>query len=138
MIKEKEKKTVLEEYKQRIEESKVTVYKAVFPGDTNHHNTMFGGNVMSMMDEIAFLTATRFSRKSIVTVSSSQINFTNPIPSGTIIKLEGRVVRIGRTSLDVEVNIWIESMYRDGQDHAIVGMFTLVAINENRKAVPLF
>lgn len=138
MVKVNEKSTVLEHYKQRIEESKVNVYKAVFPGDTNHHNTMFGGNVMSMMDEVAFLTATRFSRKPIVTVSSSQINFTNPIPSGTIIRLEGKVIRIGRTSIDVAVNIWIESMYRDGQDHAIVGMFTLVAINESRKAVPIF
>lgn len=124
-------------YQQRIDESTVIVYKAVFPGDTNHHNTMFGGNVMSMMDEVAFLTATRFSRKPIVTVSSNKINFTNPIPGGTIIKLEGKVIRVGRTSVDVQVNIWIESMYRDGEDHAIVGTFTLVAINENRKAVPI-
>ncbi|MBN9293923.1 MAG: acyl-CoA thioesterase [Flavobacteriia bacterium] len=137
MSEQKEQKTDLEQYRQQIDNSKVVVYKAVFPGDTNHHNTMFGGNVMSMMDEVAFLTATRFSRKPIVTVSSNKINFTNPIPSGTIIKLEGKVIRVGRTSVDVQVDIWIESMYRDGQDHAIVGTFTLVAINENRKAVSI-
>lgn len=132
-----QQKSSLEIYEERISNSKVTVYKAVFPGDTNHHNTMFGGNVMSMMDEIAFLTATRFSRKPIVTVSSSKINFTSPIPSGTIIKLEGNVIRIGQTSVDVQVDIWIESMYQEGQEHAISGTFTLVAINESKRAVPI-
>lgn len=128
---------LIEKYKERIEANKVTVFKAVFPAETNHHNTMFGGNVMSMMDEIAFLTATRFSRKSLVTVSSNRIDFTNPIPSGTIVKLEGKVIKIGRTSIEVQVDLWIESMYRDGMEHAIVGTFTLVAINENRKPIPI-
>lgn len=128
----------IEQYKERIEATKVTVYKAVFPAETNHHNTMFGGNVMAMMDEIAFLTATRFSRKSLVTVSSNRIDFTSPIPSGTIIKLEGKVIRLGSTSIDVQVDLWIESMYQDGLEHAIVGTFTLVAINESRKPVPIF
>lgn len=128
---------VMDAHQQKIEASKVTLFKAVFPGDTNHHNTMFGGNVMSLMDEVAFLTATRFSRKPIVTVSSNKINFAQPIPSGTIVKLEGKVIRIGRTSVDVQVDLWIESMYQSGLQHAITGTFTLVAINESKKPVPI-
>ncbi len=128
----------LDQFQEKITQSKVVIFKAVFPGDTNHHNTMFGGNVMSMMDEVAFLTATRFSRKPIVTVSSNKINFSTPIPSGTIIKLEGKVIRVGRTSLDVQVDLWIESMYHEGQELAITGTFSLVAINENRKPIALF
>lgn len=121
----------------RINESQTVVYKAVFPGDTNHHNTMFGGTVMSYMDEVAFLTATRFSRKPIVTVSSDKINFQNPIPHGTIIKVVGTVTRVGRTSVDVLIEVFVESMYRDGLERAIHGTFTLVAINENKRPVPM-
>ncbi|WP_068598660.1 acyl-CoA thioesterase [Vaginella massiliensis] len=124
-------------HKERIENSKTVIFRAVFPGDTNHHNTMFGGNVLSLMDEVSFLTATRFAKKPIVTVSSNKINFTHPIPSGTIIKLQGEVVKIGNTSVDVKVDLWVESMYQEGVQHAISGTFTLVAINENKKPVPI-
>lgn len=121
----------------RIKDSETHVFKAVFPGTTNHHNTMFGGSVLYIMDEIAFMTATRFSRKTIVTVSSDKIDFKYPIPAGTLVELIGRVSRVGRTSLDVQVDVFIESMYRDGRDKAISGTFTLVAINENKRPVPV-
>ena len=81
MIKEMENKTREELIAQRIIDSETRVFKAVFPGDTNHHKTMFGGAVMYLMDEIAFMTATRFCRKPIVTVSSDKIDFKHSIPA---------------------------------------------------------
>ncbi len=137
MIMEVEKTTREELIEQRINNSKTRVFKAVFPGDTNHHNTMFGGSVMYLMDEIAFMTATRFCRKPIVTVSSDKIDFKHSIPAGTIVEFVGKVVRVGRTSLDVQIDVFIESMYRDGREKAIEGTFTLVAINENKRPVPV-
>ena len=137
MIMEVEKTTREELIEQRINNSKTRVFKAVFPGDTNHHNTMFGGSVMYLMDEIAFMTATRFCRKPIVTVSSYKIDFKHSIPAGTIVEFVGKVVRVGRTSLDVQIDVFIESMYRDGREKAIEGTFTLVAINENKRPVPV-
>ncbi|TDS66150.1 acyl-CoA thioesterase [Myroides indicus] len=121
----------------RIKDSETHVFKAVFPGQTNHHNTMFGGSVLYLMDEIAFMTATRFCRKPIVTVSSDKVDFNQPIPAGTLVELTGTVVRVGRTSLDVRVDVFVESMYRDGREKAITGAFTLVAINESKKPVPV-
>lgn len=58
---------------------------------------------MHLMDEVAFITATRFSRKRVVTVSSDKIDFTMPIPAGTIIELVGKVVNVGNTSVKVRV-----------------------------------
>ncbi len=121
----------------RIKDSETHVFKVVFPGTTNHHNTMFGGTVLYIMDEIAFMTATRFSRKTIVTVSSDKIDFKHPIPAGTLVELIGKVTRVGRSSVDVQVDVFIESMYRDGREKAISGNFTLVAINENKRPVPV-
>lgn len=121
----------------RMKDSETHVFKVVFPGTTNHHNTMFGGSVLYIMDEVAFITATRFSRKPIVTVSSDKIDFKHPIPAGTLVELVGNVTRVGRSSLDVQVEVYIESMYRDGREKAITGTFTLVAINENKRPVPV-
>ena len=92
---------------------------------------------MHLMDEVAFITATRFSRQVMVTVSSDRIDFTKPIPAGTIIELVGKVVHIGNTSLKVSVDIFIEQMYSDGREKAVSGQFSFVAIDENKKPVKI-
>ncbi|MCS7078288.1 MAG: acyl-CoA thioesterase [Bacteroidia bacterium] len=122
-----------EEFQQKIEQSETRIFKAVFPSDTNHYHTMFGGMAMQLMDEVAFIAATRFTRKVVVTVSSDRIDFKMPIPAGSIIELIARVVKIGRTSLDVKVDIFVENMYAEERHKAISGTFTFVALDENKK-----
>ena len=122
---------------ERIENAVTRVYKTVFPNTTNHYDTLFGGTAMMLMDEVAFMTATRFSRMRLVTVSSDKINFTVPIPAGTIIELVGRVIYIGRTSLKVSVEIFVEQMYAEVRYRAIHGEFTFVAVDEKKKPTPI-
>lgn len=122
---------------QKIKSAETTIFKAVFPESTNHYNTLFGGTAMHLMDEVAFITAIRFSRKKVVTVSSDRIDFTKPIPSGTIIELVGKVVHIGNTSLKVLVEIFIEQMYSNTREKAITGTFTFVAIDDNKVPVKI-
>lgn len=122
---------------QRIESSETRIFKAVFPNTTNHYDTLFGGTAMQLMDEVAFITATRFSRLRMVTVNSDKIDFNKPIPSGTIAELIGKVIYLGNTSLKVRVNIFIEEMYSDVREKAISGEFTFVAIDENKKPVSI-
>ena len=92
---------------EKIAAAETHIFKAVFPNTTNHYDTLFGGTAMSLMDEVAFITATRFSRKKMVTVSSDRIDFTKAIPAGVIIELIGKIVHIGNTSLKVSVDIYI-------------------------------
>jgi acyl-CoA hydrolase len=120
---------------QRIDDSITRIFKAVFPNSTNHYDTLFGGTAMHLMDEVAFITATRFSRKKVVTVSSERIDFNKPIPAGTIIELIGKVEHVGRTSIRVLVEIFIEDMYSTSRELAITGRFTLVAIDEHKHPV---
>ncbi|WP_272688446.1 acyl-CoA thioesterase [Providencia sp. PROV128] len=123
---------------QKIEQSISRVSKVVFPTTTNHHSTLFDGTALAWMDEVSFITATRFSRKRLVTVSTEKINFTHPIPSGTIVELVGKVIRVGRTSLTVNVSIFLEDMYSEGREEVIHGQFNFVAIDDNGKPTPLF
>jgi len=120
---------------ERIEYSKTSIFKAVFPNTTNHYDTLFGGTAMHMMDEVAFIAATRFSRQIMVTVSSDRIDFKKPIPAGTIVELIGKVSHVGNTSLKVTVEIYIEQMYAEGRELAVHGDFTFVAIDENKKPI---
>ncbi len=120
---------------ERIEQSITRIFKAIFPDSTNHYNTLFGGTAMHLMDEVAFITATRYSRKRVVTVSSDRIDFNQPIPAGTIIELIGKVEHVGNTSMKVRVEIFIEEMYTDKRIQAITGTFTFVAIDEHKNPV---
>lgn len=120
---------------ERIEYSTTNIFKAIFPNSTNHYDTMFGGEALYLMDEVAFIAATRFSRKKMVTVSSSKIDFKKPIPHGTIVELIGKVTRVGNTSLDIAVDIYIEQMYSEHREKAIVGKFTFVALDDHKNPV---
>ncbi len=122
---------------ERIKQSETHVFKAVFPNTTNHYDTLFGGTAMQLMDEVAFIAATRYSRQKMVTVSSDRIDFKKAIPAGTIIELIARVASIGNTSLNVCVEIFIEQMYSDNREKAITGEFTFVAIDENKKPMKI-
>ena len=122
-------------YEEKVKSSETHVFKVVFPNTTNHHNTMFGGKVMEMMDEVAFMTATRFARKSFVTVSCDRIDFKNPIPADTLVELIGKVKYVGNTSLKVSIDVFVEDMYNESREKAVSGDFTLVAFDKE-KCVP--
>lgn len=123
---------------ERITGAETRIFKAVFPNTTNHYDTLFGGVAMQLMDEVAFITATRFCRQRVVTVSSDRIDFKKPIPAGTIAELVGTVTQVGNTSLKITVEIFIEQMYFDQKEQAIKGEFTFVAIDENKNPTRVF
>ena len=126
-----------QEIQRRSEASVSRVVKAVFPPSTNHHNTLFGGTALAWMDEVSFVTATRFCRLPLVTVSSDRIDFKHPIAAGSIVELVGRVIQVGRTSLKVEVQVFVEDMYSASREHAIQGVFSFVAVDEQMRPTPV-
>jgi acyl-CoA hydrolase len=119
----------------KIARAETRVFKAVFPNTTNHYDTLFGGTTLHMMDEVAFITATRFSRLKMVTVSSDKVDFTHPIPGGSLVELIGSVVRVGNTSLQVRVDLFVEQMYSEERHKAVSGLFTFVAIDQDKRPV---
>ncbi len=120
-----------------VKDSETRIFKAIFPNTTNHYDTLFGGTAMQWMDEVAFITVTRFSRKRCVTVCSDRIDFKKPIPAGTIVELVGRVSRVGTRSAVVKVDIYVENMYSAHRSKAISGEFTFVAIDENKQPIKI-
>ncbi len=121
----------------RIKAAESRMFKVVFPPITNHYDTLFGGMVMQIMDEAAFITATRYSRLRMVTVSSEKIDFKKAIPGGVMIEAVASVFHVGNTSMKVKVEIFMEEMYSTKRESAVEGMFTFVAVDEEHKPVTI-
>ena len=120
---------------QRINLSETRQFKVIIPGVLNAHNTLFGGIAMQWMDEVAYITATRFSRQKVVTVSSDKINFRHAVPYGTIVEIVGKIIHVGMVKIEVAVEIYLEHMFAEGREKVIEGKFTFVAVDDNNKPI---
>lgn len=117
---------------EKKEKARTRLFKAVFPGETNHYDTLFGGTALQWMDEVAFIAATRFTREKVVTVSSDKVVFKTPIPSGSLVELDAQIVRVGNTSVEVKVDVYKEDMYSDTRILALSGSFVMVATGRSK------
>ena len=127
----------LESIEQRKQKARTRTFKAVFPGETNHYDTLFGGTALQLMDEVAFIAATRFARAKVVTVSSDKVNFKMPIPTGSLVELDAQIGKVGTSSIEVTVDVYKEDMFSDNRTLALSGSFVLVAIDDNKKPMKL-
>ncbi|WP_191058984.1 acyl-CoA thioesterase [Geminicoccus harenae] len=108
----------------------------VFPGDTNHHGTLFGGVGLAHMDKVAFIAATRHAHGPIVTASCDRIDFSAPAHLGEMVEFAGRVVRVGRRSLGIEVTMIAEAV-AGGRRLCSRAVFNMVAVANGAASSPL-
>ncbi|UII54365.1 acyl-CoA thioesterase [Cytobacillus spongiae] len=107
--------------------------KLVLPPDTNHMGTIFGGTVLSYIDEIAAVAAMKHSQKVVVTASIDRVNFLSSARVGDILTLEGVVVYTGKTSMEVYVKVECEHLDTRERRLTTESMLTMVAIDEKGK-----
>jgi len=121
----------------RIMKSETRQFKVIFPNTLNDHDTLFGGTAMQWMDEVAYITAIRFTKQKMVTVSVEKVQFLLPIKSGTIVEIIGKVIKVKNVKIEIEVEIYIEDMYTDNRQKAVDALFTFAAINDENKPIPI-
>ncbi|MDQ2871889.1 MAG: acyl-CoA thioesterase [Candidatus Eremiobacteraeota bacterium] len=109
----------------------------VFPTDANHYGTLFGGKALAMMDIVASIAALRAGRKPVVTASIDRTDFRAPVHVGEFAETIGKVVRIGRTSITVEVELWAENPVSGERTLSTVGRFVMVAVGPDGKPTPI-
>lgn len=120
-----------------IETPQTSQYKVVFPNTLNDHETLFGGEALKWMDEVAYIAAIRFTRKKMVTVSTDKIKFLKPIKPGSIVEIKGKVVKVGVVKIDVLVEIYMEDMFSKNKQKVVNGLFTFAAINNKNKPIAI-
>jgi acyl-CoA hydrolase len=123
--------------KTKIAGGTVQLIDMIFPGDTNHHGTLFGGVALAHMDKVAFLAAARHGRAPFVTASCERIDFTAPARLGELIEATGRIVRVGNSSVDIEVELVAEELISGERRLCTRGLFTLVAMKGPDTRLPL-
>ncbi len=122
---------------ERILKSETRQFKVIFPATLNDHDTLFGGTAMQWMDEVAYITAIRFTRSKMVTVSVEKINFLLPMKSGTIAEIIGKVTKVKNATIEIQIEIYIEHMYSDERQKSIEALFTFAAINDKNQPIPI-
>lgn len=114
-----------------------TIKVIAMPQDTNPDGDLFGGWIVSMMDLAGSVAARRTARTRIVTVAMENIKFLKPVFVGDFLECFARVVRVGRSSITVEVDARVERRLTGEVEQVTEGCFIYVAIDENRKPVPV-
>ena len=112
----------------------------VLPGDTNAHDTLFGGLLMKHIDEAAAISARRHCRGAVVTASNDGVHFHQPIQRDDIVTLQSYVCSVGRSSMEVFVKIMTENCTRDDEKKiAAISFLTFVGLDKAGKPteVPL-
>lgn len=102
----------------------------VFPTDTNHHGTLFGGVALAHMDKVAFIAASRHGRTPFVTASCERMDFAAPARHGELVEAEARVVRVGKRSLTVEAMLTAEDPLSGERRLCAKGVFNMVALRD--------
>ncbi len=101
----------------------------VFPNQTNHYGTLFGGHALRLMDQAAFISASRYCRSTVVTACSERVDFHTPVHQGQLVELVARVIAVGRTSMTVQVELFAEQLLSGKRQLCTRGRFVLVALD---------
>ncbi|WP_078555697.1 acyl-CoA thioesterase [Bacillus alkalicellulosilyticus] len=117
--------------KKYCRETRVIKTSRVFPFDTNNHNTLFGGKLMSYMDDVASISASRHARCDVVTASTDSVDFLKPINLDDSVCLQSYVTWVGRSSMEVFVKVVAENLMTGERYLAATSFLTFVALDSN-------
>ncbi|RMH29388.1 MAG: acyl-CoA thioesterase, partial [Planctomycetota bacterium] len=100
------------------------------PRETNPFGTIFGGVVLSYIDQAGFVEARRHGEFDWVTASIQRVDFRAPVNVGDILSCHTRATRFGRTSLDVRVEVFAERCATHERVHVTSATLTMVALRD--------
>ena len=116
----------------------LAVRVSMLPRDTNPGGTIFGGAILSQLDQAGGIEARKHADKLFVTVAMHGIEFIAPVFVGDVVSFYTRTIKLGRTS--VTVGIIVEAMrYRESGNivRVMEAEAVYVAVDENRKPIPI-
>jgi acyl-CoA thioesterase YciA len=103
------------------------------PADANAYGDIFGGWLMSLMDSAAGLIAARHSHGRAVTIAMDGMQFHSPVHIGDEVSVYAELVKVGRSSMIIDVQAWARDRHGDDFRHVTGARFTFVAIDADRK-----
>lgn len=103
------------------------VAEMVFPSQSNHYGTLFGGEALKLMAKAAFVAASRAAHKDVVMKTVDDAVFHLPVSQGDLAEVLARVTGRGDTSLTVEVELFSENLHSGERRLCCSAHFVMVA-----------
>ena len=107
------------------------------PADTNPSGDIFGGWIMSQMDLGSGIIAAKTSQSRVVTVAMDGMSFLQPVRVGDTVACYAWVEKIGRTSMTIPVEAWVQRYMSGEQVRVTRAVFTYVAVDSEGKPIPV-
>lgn len=110
------------------------------PDMVNFQGNVHGGNLLKMLDRVAYVCASRYAGKPTVTLSVDQVVFKEPIHVGELVTFHASINYVGNTSMEVGIRVVAENFLTNQSRHTTTSYFTMVAIDDTgrpTKAPPL-
>lgn len=120
-----------------VQESEIMFSELMLPSHSNFSGKIHGGFILSLMDQIAFASASKFSGYYCVTASVNTVDFLNPIEIGELVTLKASVNFVGNSSMIVGIRVESENIRTGECKHCNSSYFTMVAKDENNKTAPV-
>ena len=119
-------------------ESYTVLAESMMPDQLNHHGNVFGGVILALVDKCGGVVARRHARLPVVTVSIDRVEFKEPVYANDFVEAHGRIVYVGRTSMDVLVEVTAEQVETGLRRQTNRCMLTYVALDRlNGKPAPV-
>ncbi|WP_137129969.1 acyl-CoA thioesterase [Rhizobium sp. FY34] len=118
-------------------DGELTLRTLAMPGDANPAGDIFGGWVMAQMDLAAGIRAGERARCRVVTAAVKEMAFQRPVKIGDTLSIYTNIARIGRTSLTLQVEAWVNRSRIGRKEKVTEGTFIMVALDEHGNAKPV-
>jgi len=114
-------------------QGELSLQQVAMPGDTNPHGDVFGGWLLSQMDLAGYVTACEVAGGRVATVAVESMSFLTPVHVGAVVSGYSDILEVGRSSVRIMVEVWINSRH-DGEPIKVTeGTFIYVAIDSDKR-----
>jgi acyl-CoA thioesterase YciA len=115
----------------------LTVRVAAMPADTNANGDIFGGWVLSCMDQAGGIAGVERAKGRVVTIALDAMKFIRPVRVGDVLEVYTELESVGRTSMKIHVEAWARRFQTQHHEKVTDANFTFVAIDENGRPRPV-
>ena len=120
-----------------VKSSYITISELMLPSHTNFSGKIHGGYILSLLDQIAFACASKFSGNYCVTASVDTVNFLSPIEVGELVTMKASINYVGRSSMIIGIRVEAENIQTGVVKHCNSSYFTMVAKDKDGKSIPV-
>jgi len=120
-----------------VDDTQITISELMLPSHSNFSGKINGGYILSLLDQIAFACASKFSGCYCVTASVDTVDFLSPIEVGELVTMKASINYVGKTSMVVGIRVEAENIRTGVSKHCNSSYFTMVAKDENNHNVKI-